>query len=219
MLKTLLIALFVGAFLNGCGSQTESKMVVSVGVEESDKKAIQEVLLRSLSEPKNYEEVAWRKLKSSDKVASRIQKKAIFIAHSFKSKNLYGGSAVRENIYFIGPGKPSLIIDFDVKAAFGDFLANKTFATLFVSTPWNFEQLQVAYKKSSSESESKQKVKDFLYSIGRLNAQEQESISNAIISANNPMSVANNMAIFLTMRSFPEVLEELLFDEVNYSGK
>jgi hypothetical protein len=158
-------------------------------------------------------------MRSSDAVSERIHKKVVFIAHSFKGKNNYGGTIVKENIYFIGEEKPSLIIDFDTKVAFADFLANQSIETLFSTTIWNFDILQADYKKSSSDAVAKETIKDFIYSIKRFSKEDQDFLLDSISTSNNPLSIAKNVALFLTMRLFPELIEELLFNEISYNGK
>lgn len=218
MLRDALICLIALCFLSGCTSKEEEKQVAN-SVEAVYQNAIKEDVLKSINDPKSYQELSWKKLKSGDAVSSRIGKKVVFIAHSFKGKNIYGGAITRENIYFIGEDKPSLIIDFDVKVAFEEFLANKSIITLFATSIWDIEKLHTAYKKSATDPDAKENVKDFIYSIKRFSKADQDYLADSISNANNPLSIAKNVALFMSIRLFPELIEELLFNEIAYNGK
>ena len=106
MLRDVITCLIVLCFLSGCNSKeeknTDTKAVQSV--DATYQKTIKEEVLKTINDPKSYQELSWKKLKSGDVVSSRIGKKVVFIAHSFKGKNIYGGAITRENIYFIGEG-------------------------------------------------------------------------------------------------------------------
>ena len=218
MLRDALICLIALCFLSGCTSKEEEKQVAS-SVEAVYQSAIKEDVLKSINDPKSYQELSWKKLKSGDAVSSRIGKKVVFIAHSFKGKNIYGGAITRENIYFIGEDKPSLIIDFDVKVAFEEFLANKSIITLFATSIWDIDKLHAEYKKSATDPDAKENVKDFIYSIKRFSKADQDYLADSISNANNPLSIAKNVALFMSIRLFPELIEELLFNEITYNGK
>lgn len=218
MLRDALICLIALCFLSGCTSKEEEKKVAS-SVDAVYQTAIKEDVLKSINDPKSYQELSWKKLKSGDAVSSRIGKKVVFIAHSFKGKNIYGGAITRENIYFIGEDKPSLIIDFDVKVAFEEFLANKSIITLFATSIWDIDKLHAEYKKSATDADAKENVKDFIYSIKRFSKADQDYLADSISNANNPLSIAKNVALFMSIRLFPELIEELLFNEITYNGK
>jgi hypothetical protein len=218
MLRDALICLIALCFLSGCTSKEEEKKVAS-SVDAVYQTAIKEDVLKSINDPKSYQELSWKKLKSGDAVSSRIGKKVVFIAHSFKGKNIYGGAITRENIYFIGEDKPSLIIDFDVKVAFEEFLANKSIITLFATSIWDIDKLHAEYKKSATDADVKENVKDFIYSIKRFSKADQDYLADSISNANNPLSIAKNVALFMSIRLFPELIEELLFNEITYNGK
>lgn len=218
MLRDALICLIALCFLSGCTSKEEEKKVAS-SVDAVYQTAIKEDVLKSINDPKSYQELSWKKLKSGDAVSSRIGKKVVFIAHSFKGKNIYGGAITRENIYFIGEDKPSLIIDFDVKVAFEEFLANKSIITLFATSIWDIDKLHAEYKKSAIDADAKENVKDFIYSIKRFSKADQDYLADSISNANNPLSIAKNVALFMSIRLFPELIEELLFNEITYNGK
>jgi len=222
MLRNMIMFAMVLFILNGCTSKDEEKKTREHETQNIDaglKKIIKEDVLKNINDPKLYEEISWKKMRSSDAVSERIHKKVVFIAHSFKGKNNYGGTIIKENIYFIGEEKPSLIIDFDTKVAFADFLANQSIETLFSTTIWNFDILQADYKKSSSDAVAKETIKDFIYSIKRFSKEDQDFLLDSISTSNNPLSIAKNVALFLTMRLFPELIEELLFNEISYNGK
>jgi len=223
MLRNMMMFAMALFILSGCTSKDEEKRIAheqeTQNIDVGLKNAIKDEVLKSINDPKSYQEISWKKMQSADRVSERINKKVVFIAHSFKGKNIYGGVIARENIYFIGEEKPSLIIDFDVKVAFEEFLANKSIGALFVTTVWNFEKLQSDYKKSSSDASAKENVKDFIYSIKRFSKADQDFLSDSISNANNPLSIAKNVALFLTVRLFPELIEELLFNEISYNGK
>lgn len=218
MLRDALICLIALCFLSGCTSKEEEKKVAS-SVDAVYQNVIKEDVLKSINDPKSYQELSWKKLKSGDAVSSRIGKKVVFIAHSFKGKNIYGGAITRENIYFIGEDKPSLIIDFDVKVAFEEFLANKSIITLFATSIWDIDKLHAEYKKSATDADAKENVKDFIYSIKRFSKADQDYLADSISNANNPLSIAKNVALFMSIRLFPELIEELLFNEITYNGK
>lgn len=215
MLRDALICLIALCFLSGCTSKEEEKKVAS-SVDAVYQTAIKEDVLKSINDPKSYQELSWKKLKSGDAVSSRIGKKVVFIAHSFKGKNIYGGAITRENIYFIGEDKPSLIIDFDVKVAFEEFLANKSIITLFATSIWDIDKL---HAESAIDADAKENVKDFIYSIKRFSKADQDYLADSISNANNPLSIAKNVALFMSIRLFPELIEELLFNEITYNGK
>lgn len=223
MLRNMMMFVMALFILSGCTSKDEEKKIAheqeTQNIDVGLKNAIKDEVLKSINDPKSYQEISWKKMQSGDRVSERINKKVVFIAHSFKGKNIYGGVIAKEHIYFIGEEKPSLIIDFDVKVAFEEFLANKNIGTLFGTTVWNFEKLQADYKISSSDSIAKENVKDFIYSIKRFSKADQEFLADSISNANNPLSIAKNVALFLTMRLFPELIEELLFNEISYNGK
>lgn len=223
MLRNMMMFMMALFILSGCTSKDEEKKITheqeTQNIDIGLKNAIKGEVLKSSNYPKSYEEISWKKMQSGDRVSERINKKVVFIAHSFKEKNIYGGMIARENIYFIGEAKPSLIIDFDVKVAFEEFLANKSIGTLFGTTVWNFEKLLADYKISSTDPSAKENIKDFIYSIKRFSKADQEFLADSISNANNPLSIAKNVALFLTVRLFPELIEELLFNEVSYNGK
>lgn len=223
MLRNMMMFMMALFILSGCTSKDEEKKITheqeTQNIDVGLKNAIKGEVLKSSNYPKSYEEISWKKMQSGDRVSERINKKVVFIAHSFKEKNIYGGMIARENIYFIGEAKPSLIIDFDVKVAFEEFLANKSIGTLFGTTVWNFEKLLADYKISSTDPSAKENIKDFIYSIKRFSKADQEFLADSISNANNPLSIAKNVALFLTVRLFPELIEELLFNEVSYNGK
>lgn len=218
MLRDALICLIALCFLSGCTSKEEEKQVAN-NVDAVYQNTIKEEVLKSINDPKSYQELSWKKLKSSDAVSSRIGKKVVFIAHSFKGKNIYGGAITRENIYFIGEDKPSLIIDFDAKVAFEEFLANKSIITLFATSIWDIDKLHAEYKKSATDPDAKENVKDFIYSIKRFSKADQDYLTDSISNANNPLSIAKNVALFMSIRLFPELIEVLLFNEITYNGK
>lgn len=224
MLRNTIVFVMVLFIFIGCTSREDEKKIVdeqeTQNIDVGFKNAIKKEVLKSIHESKSYQELSWKKLQSGDFVSSRIGKKVIFILHSFKDKNIYGGGDItRENIYFIGEEKPSLIIDFDVKVAFEAFLSNKSIATLFSTSIWDFEKLHVDYKNSASDLNAKESVKDFIYSIKRFSKSDQDYLADSISSANNPLSIAKNVALFMSIRLFPELIEELLFSEVTYNGK
>lgn len=223
MLRNMMMFAIALLILTGCTSKEEEKKITqemgSQNIDAGVKTAIKSEVLKSINDAKMYQELSWKKMQSGDVVSARINKKVVFIAHSFKDKNAYGGTIAKENIYFIGEEKPSLIIDFDAKIAFKEFLANKSIGTLFSTTVWNFEKLQDDYKMSATDSGAKENVKDFIYSIKRFSKADQEFLAESISNANNPLSIAKNVALFLTIRLFPELIEELLFNEVTYNGK
>jgi len=212
----LLILMF-----NGCSNQGEEKQTQKK-VESVDlgyQKAIKALLFNAKNPPKSYQEIAWKKLKSSEYVSKRIQKPVLFIQHIFKEKNNYGGSITRENIYFIGDGKPTLMIDFDVKMAFSEFLDNQAIQAFFTPSIWNLASLHVKYQQSANDAHAKDEVKDFIYAIHHFAKADQDALDHAISTANTPMSIAKNVALFMGMRLFPELMEELLFGEITYNGK
>jgi ABC-type uncharacterized transport system auxiliary subunit len=222
MLKDIMTCLIFLCFLGGCGDTKENDNNQVIGensVEKIYQDAINETILKTTKDPKAYRALSWKLLKSSEAVTKRLGKRAVFIAHAYKEKNIYGGEIKRDNIYFIGDSKPSLIIDFDMKLVFEEFLASQSMRDIFSQTIWNLETLQAQYQKRASDPVDKEGVKDFVYSIRHYNKADQEFLIHEISNANNPMFIAKNMAIFLTMRSFPELMEELLFDEITYKGK
>ncbi|WP_263832426.1 hypothetical protein [Sulfurospirillum oryzae] len=223
MLRNMMMFMMALLILTGCTSRDEEKKNASgletPNIDTGIKNAIKEDVLKNINDPKSYQEVSWKKLQSGDRVSERINKKVIFIAHSFEGKNNYGGTIIRENIYFIGDGKPKLIIDFDTKLAFGDFLSNKSIGTLFSTTIWNLETLQADFRKSATDPSAKENVKDFIYSIKRFSKSDQEFLTDSISNANTPLSIAKNVALFLSIRLFPELIEELIFNEITYNGK
>ncbi|QIR76041.1 hypothetical protein [Sulfurospirillum diekertiae] len=222
MLKDIMTCLIVLCFLSGCGDTKENDNNQVIGensVEKIYQDAIKETILKTTKDPKAYQALSWKLLKSSEAVTKRLGKRAVFIDHAYKEKNIYGGEIKRDNIYFIGDSKPSLIIDFDMKLVFEEFLASQSMRDIFSQTVWNLETLQSEYQKRSNDLVAKEHIKDFMYSIHHYSKADQESLIQAITNANNPMFIAKNMAIFLTMRSFPELMEELLFDEITYKGK
>lgn len=221
MLKEMMACLMVLYFLGGCAAQDDKNHSIT-GEESVDKAyrdAIKEDILKGTKDAKAYEPLSWKLLKSSEVVTKRIGKRAVFIVHAYQEKNIYGGEIKRENIYFIGDSKPSLIIDFNMKSVFEEFLSSQSMREIFAPTIWNLQTLQTQYQKRLSDPEAKEVVKDFIYSIRRFSKEDQDTLIHAISNANNPMFIAKNMAILLTMRSFPEVMEELLFDEITYQGK
>lgn len=223
MLRNAMIFALSLLILTGCTSKDEEKKTAheqkTQDIDVGLKNAIKAEVLKSINDPKSYQELSWKKMQSGDVVSSRIGKKVIFIAHSFKGKNIYGGTIEKENIYFIGEEKPSLIIDFDVKVAFEEFLANKSIITLFSTSMWDIEKLHAEYKKSATDPDAKETIKDFIYSIKRFSKADQDFLTDSISNANNPLSIAKNVALFLTIRLFPELIEELLFNEITYNGK
>ena len=222
MLRKSIVCVIVLCVLSGCTSREDKKTLnedEAQKVELAYKNAIKETILTTINDPKAYQEISWKKMQSSEKASTRISKKVVFIAHTFKAKNIYGGSITKENIYFIGDATPSLIIDFEMKNVFEEFLSSKSMRELFSHTSWNFETLQAQYQKRLSDPVAKEGVKDFIYSISKYSKEDQDFLMNSISNANNPMFIAKNMAIFLNMRSFPELMEELLFNEITYNGK
>jgi hypothetical protein len=218
MLKNALLCFMLLGLFSGCddkGTQSVSNM----GVEQNYQNAIQELILKGKNPPKEYQALSWKKLSCSEVVTERLHKRALFIAHRFKEKHIYGGEGVRENIYFIGNDlKPSLIINFDVKKAFAEFLGNTEIEAIFASV-WDLKTLHVSFQKSASDAASKEAVKDFIYAIRRLSSEDQMRLERALTQANTPMSIDKNYAIFMSMRLFPELIEELLFNEITYKGK
>ena len=222
MLRYVMTCLIVLCFLGGCGSKDEKNNNQVIGENSVDKiyqDVIKEDILKNTKDPKAYQAFSWKLLKSSEVVTKRLGKRAVFIDHAYQEKNIYGGLIQRDNIYFIGDSKPSLIIDFDMKKVFEEFLFSQSMRDIFSQTIWNFEILQAQYPKRFTDTVAKENIKDFIYSIHHYSKADQESLIQAITNANNPMFIAKNMAIFLTMRSFPELMEELLFDEITYQGK
>lgn len=220
MLRDVMTCLLVLCFLGGCGGQEKDRRVIGEdSVEKVYQDAIKEDILKNTKDPKAYQAFSWKMLQSSAAVTKRLGKRAVFIVHAYKEKNIYGGEIKRENIYFIGDSKPSLIIDFDMKQVFEEFLASQNMRDLFSQTIWNFQTLQTQYQKRFDDPVAKEGVKDFIYSIRHFSKADQDTLIHAISNANNPMFIAKNMAIFLNMRSFPELMEELLFDEITYQGK
>ncbi len=222
MLRYVMTCLIVLCFLGGCGGKDENDNNQVIGensVEKIYQDAIKEDILKNTKEPKAYHALSWKLLKSSELVTKRLGKRAVFIDHAYKEKNIYGGEIKRDNIYFIGDSKPSLIIDFDMKKVFEEFLFSQSMRDIFSQTIWNFEILQAQYPKRFSDPVARESINDFIYSIRHYSKADQESLIQSITNANNPMFIAKNMAIFLTMRSFPELMEELLFDEITYKGK
>lgn len=218
MLKNALFCLTLLGLLGGCGDK-DVQNVSNIGVEQNYQNAIKELILKGKNPPKEYQELAWKKLACSDAISTRLQKRAIFVAHRFKEKRMYGGEGERENIYFIGNDlKPSQIIDFDVKKAFTEFLGNASIQTIFASV-WDMKTLSTKFQDSQNDAVSKEAVKDFIYAIRRLSSEDQARIEQAITQANTPMSIDKNYALFMSMRLFPELIEELLFDEITYRGK
>jgi len=220
MLRNMMTGLIVLCFLGGCGAQEKKHEVIGENsVEKVYQDAIKEDILKTTKDPEAYQALSWKLLKSSEVVTKRLGKRAVFIDHAYKEKNIYGGLIQRQNIYFIGDSNPSLIIDFDMKKVFEEFLFSQSMRDIFSQTIWDFETLQTQYPKRFTDPLAKENIKDFIYSIHHYNKADQESLIQLITNANNPMFIAKNMAIFLTMRSFPELMEELLFDEITYKGK
>ena len=220
MLRNIMTGLIVLYFLTGCGAQEKKHEVTGENsVEKVYQDAIKEGILKTTKDPAAYQALSWKLLKSSEVVTKRLGKRAVFIDHAYQEKNIYGGLIQRDNIYFIGDSKPSLIIDFEMKKVFEEFLFSQSMRDVFSPTIWNFEILQAQYPKRFMDAVAKENIKDFIYSIHHYSKADQESLIQAITNANNPMFIAKNMAIFLTMRSFPELMEELLFDEITYQGK
>jgi len=220
MLRNMMTGLIVLCFLGGCGAQEKKHEVIGENsVEKVYQDAIKEDILKTTKDPEAYQALSWKLLKSSEAVTKRLGKRAVFIDHAYKEKNIYGGLIQRQNIYFIGDSNPSLIIDFDMKKVFEEFLFSQSMRDIFSQTIWDFETLQTQYPKRFTDPLAKENIKDFIYSIHHYNKADQESLIQLITNANNPMFIAKNMAIFLTMRSFPELMEELLFDEITYKGK
>ncbi|AFL67351.1 hypothetical protein [Sulfurospirillum barnesii] len=220
-MKYLISSVFVLAIFLGCENRSthnDGTAVSASTVEGVYQNAIKEALFKSKHPPQSYQELAWQKMKSSENVSKRIGKRVLFIRHRFQEKNNYKGAIQREYIYFIGDTKPSLMIDFDVKKAFGEFIDNQSVQEIFSSSIWNLSSLHVNYQQSFQDASSKQLVKDFIYSIRRYSKEDQSYLEEAISKAYTPLSIANNVALFMTMRLFPELLEELLFDEVIYEG-
>lgn len=222
MLKEVMIGVIIVCFLGGCTSKEENDTNQVIGensVEKIYQDAIKEDILKSTKDPKAYKALVWKPLRSSEFVTKRLGKRAVFVAHAYREKNIYGGVIKRENIYFIGDAKPSLIIDFEMKQVFEEFLASQSMREIFSQTIWNLQTLHAQYQKRSDDPVAREDVKDFIYSISHYSKADQELLIHAISNSNNPMFIAKNMAIFLNMRSFPELMEELLFDEITYKGK
>lgn len=213
MLKHLLLLSAIVFFFLACDDKKEpTALVISndPAVEQSAKKAISQTILATLSEPKTYQELSWKKMRSSDVIANRIHKKALLIEHQFQSKNIYQGQQSNRHIYFIGEGKPSLLIDFAMENAFKEFLANQKIAALFEPYGWNFTTLQQAFMERSSSTQAHADIKKFIYAIRTYPKAEQDAIADALTQLNTPMSRAHNYAIILVLRLFPELMEELL---------
>ncbi len=219
MLRAMMACLIVLGFLGGCSGTENHEVVGEASVEKVYQDAIKEDILKNTKDPKAYQALSWKQLKSSEVVTKRLGKRAIFIAHAYQENNIYGGAIRRENIYFIGDSKPSLIMDFDIKQVFEEFLSSQSMRDVFSQTTWDLQTLQAAYQKRSNDPVAKESVKDFIYAIKHYSKADQEVLIHSITTANNPMFIAKNMAIFLNMRSFPELVEELLFDEITYHGK
>ncbi|MDD3344047.1 MAG: hypothetical protein PHR87_10780, partial [Sulfurospirillaceae bacterium] len=82
---------------------------------------------------------------------------------------------------------------------------------------FNFETLLIAFKQSTTDAHAKKSIHDFIYAISKIRKQELDELADAISTLNTPMSRANNYAIFLVLRLFPELMEELLFNEITTS--
>jgi len=222
MLKNFILFIVILGFLSGCTSKEEEQKMPISGlqtIEPAYRDAIKESILKSISEPNSYREISWKKMQSSQVVAQRIDKKALFVAHSFSSKNIYQGTLTKEYIYFIGDSKPSLLVDFEIKKAFEEFLANKSIRDLFPKSLWDFEKLHADYQQNFNNKSYQENIKDFIYAMKHLSKEEQNFFIDAISNANTPISRARNLSIFLTMQVFPELMEELLFNEITYTGK
>lgn len=222
MHKNWIFFIVILGFLSGCTSKEEEQKVPINGlqtIEPAYRDAIKESLLKTIAEPHSYKEISWKKMQSSEVVAQRINKKALFVAHSFNSKNIYQGALTKEYIYFIGDSKPSLLVDFEMKKAFEEFLANKSIRDLFPKSLWDFEKLHANYQQSLNDKNLQEDFKDFIYAMKYLSKEEQSFLTEAISNANTPISRARNLSIFLTMSFFPELMEELLFNEITYTGK
>ena len=219
MLKNTLLFLILLGFFSGCTDKEEDKQTTSTAqaqpVEQRYQKAIKESILKGLKEPEKYKEIAWKKMLCSDVITKRIHKNALFIAHTFQSQNIFKGPIVKEYIYFIGDGKPSLLIDFEFKIAFEEFLSNPNIGALFAPFNWDFPTLLSAYKQSQSDKDAKAKFNTFVYGVHILHKADQDYLADEISKLNTPMSRANNYAIFIVLRLFPELMEELLFDAIN----
>jgi hypothetical protein len=215
MLKnTLLFLIFLG-FFSACSDKEEEKQPITNSQNHPVEQRIKESILASLKEPEKYKEIAWKTMLCSDIITRRINKNALFIAHTFQSQNIFKGPIVKEHIYFIGNAKPSLLIDFDIKLAFEEFLSNPDMGTLFTSLNWDFSALLSAYKQSQSDKAAKEKINAFIYGIYKLNRADQDILADEISKLNTPMSRANNYAIFIVLRLFPELMEELLWNEIS----
>ena len=204
----LKIALLLFSFLIlGCDGDVKQKSntVLNEGVGANEQASIKEVILNSKNPPKAYKELQWKKLQCSEVISQRLRKKALFIAHRFEEKNMYGGEVTREVIYFIGDGKPSKIIDFDVKKGMEEFLANQSMQKLFETANTHLKQIHEALQKGD-----KAVVKSFIYDIQGYPRETLSSLEHAITTANTPMSIDKNYALFMNMRLFPELIEELL---------
>ena len=218
MFKQIVLCLMVALLFVGCGDKEKGESVLSEGVDASDQRVIKELILKGKNPPKAYKELSWKKLGCSEVIAKRLQKKAAFVVHRFEEKHVYGGTITRDVVYFIGNDTPRLIIDFDVKIAFAEFLANPAMQTIFAPSIWDLKALHVKFQNRSQEVSSQASIKDFIYSISHFSKDDQNYIDQEITKANTPMSIAKNVAIFMSMRLFPELIEELIFGEVTYTG-
>lgn len=212
------IALF---FLAGCSDEKPkySGEITNYGVDELHVSAIKEVLLKGKYSPKEYREISWKRLQSSFAVSDRIKKKALFISHTFREKNIYGADVTKVSIFFIGDGKPSKIIDFDVKNGLRDFVGNVAIQTVFAQHGIDTKPVFEAFQKGMNEPANKERIKAFVYSISTLPKEDKRGLDDGVTSANTPMTIANNVSLFMTMSLFPELIEELLYGEINYLEK
>ncbi|MDD3344026.1 MAG: hypothetical protein PHR87_10675, partial [Sulfurospirillaceae bacterium] len=199
MLKNSLVFLILLIFLTSCGDKKQEQHSINQNITPHYQKLIKESILKSLKEPEYYQEISWEKMRCSDTITRRIHKNAEFIEHSFQSKNIFKGMITKTYIYFIGDSNPSLIIDFDMKTAFEEFLANQNIGALLMPYIFNFETLLIALKQSTTDAHAKQRIHDFIYAISKIRKQELDELADAISTLNTPMSRANNYAIFLVL--------------------
>ncbi len=219
MFKSIFIGLSLVWLLVGCSDTHTSASAVNNGVDANDQAMIKTLILNGKNPPKEYRELLWQKLSCSDVIAQRLHKKALFVAHRFQERHIYGGEVTRENIYFIGDAKPSLIIDFNVKNAFEEFLENPSIQAIFAPSIWDLKTLHVKFQNAQNSVTDKETIKEFIYSIHHFAKEDQETLYQSIMNANTPMSIDKNVAIFMSMRLFPELMEELLFGEITYKGQ
>lgn len=219
MLKTFIFMLSVILFL-GCQSKEEKERIAkeleTKKIETEYKSAIKNYLMEALNDPKSYEEISWYKLKASDLELYK-NKNTLIINHKFRSKNGFGGIVPQNCTFLFQNGQIVLLFDKDIKESFMRFLNSKLETTqeFFSGIGINKVQLRIDYSKSFESEEAKKQTLNIIYHLSKSSSENLMQFAKQKLLA-SPYNGEEFYRLYFMIVTFPEVVEELLYGNINF---